>query len=289
MTNIVSSEDLLLVLTVARTGSVGAAARRMQLTQPSASQRLARLERRSSLVLFERDSQGARPTPAGAELARQAEHILGHIDGALEAARTAGHRPVLRVGTIPSLAERILPAFDSALSDPHGAVVVEQVVDHGDRLVDWLAEGTLSAAVLAIAGQIDLPRSVRRRRIGIDDLALFLPSGVRSPRGQTRTLRGRQIVFATYDAAGESIRQRLVALGAEPRRAATVQAALGVARKRRHPAVVPRSLAQTLPGERLVDLPWRQRLILDLVVPRRADPAILAAVSDLRDELGLTS
>jgi DNA-binding transcriptional LysR family regulator len=286
MDSIVSSEDLLLVLTVARTGSVGAAARRLQVTQPSASQRLARLERRSSLVLFERDTQGARPTPAGAELARQAEHILGHIGGALEAARAAGHHVVRRVGTIPSLADRVLPAFDSALADTHEAVI-EQVVDHGDRLVDWLAEGTLDAAVLAIARQIDLPRSVRRHRIGTDELVLFLPSGVRSPRGHTRPLNGRQVVFATYDAGGETIRQRLVALGAEPRRAATVQAALGVARRRRHPAVVPRSLAQTTRGERLLDLPWRLRPVLDLLVPRPADPAIVAAAPALRAELGL--
>jgi DNA-binding transcriptional LysR family regulator len=286
MVDIVSSEDLLLVLTVARTGSVGAAARRLQVTQPSASQRLARLERRSSLILFERDTQGARPTPAGAELARQAEHILGHIGEALDAARAAGHHAVRRVGTIASLADRVLPAFDSALAETHDAVV-EQVVDHGDRLVDWLAEGTLDAAVLAIAGQIDLPRSVRRHRIGTDELVLFLPTGVRAPRAQTRPLNGRQVVFATYDAGSETIRQRLVALGADPRRAATVQAALGVARRRHHPAVVPRSLAGTSRGERLLDLPWRHRLVLDLVVPRRADPSIVAAVPGLRAELGL--
>src|SRR6476469_2095283 len=134
MTDIVSSEDLQLVLSIARTGSVGAAARRLQVTQPSASQRLGRLERRAGLVLFERDTQGARPTPAGVELARQADHILGHLQGALEAARAAGRHPVRRIGTISSLAERVLPAFDASLRDG----VVEQVVDHGDRLVDWL-------------------------------------------------------------------------------------------------------------------------------------------------------
>jgi DNA-binding transcriptional LysR family regulator len=284
MSNIVSSEDLQLVLTIARTGSVGAAARRLQVTQPSASQRLGRLERRAGLVLFERDTQGARPTPAGAELARQAEHILGHLSGALEAAREAGHQEVRRVGTIPSLAELVLPVLDEALP----ALAVEQVVDHGDRLVDWLDEGTLDGAVLAIGDQIELPRTVRRIRLGHDDLVLLLPAGVAAPRGHLRPLRGREVVLATYDASGDIVRRRLADLGAEPRRAATVQTALGVARRRGVPAVVPRSAATRPPRERVRELPWRHRLRLDLVVPRRADPRVVATAATLRRDLGLT-
>jgi DNA-binding transcriptional LysR family regulator len=283
MTSIVSSEDLQLVLTIARTGSVGAAARRLQLTQPSASQRLGRLERRAGLVLFERDTQGARPTPAGAELARQAEHILGHLTGALDAAREAGHQEVRRIGTIPSLAELVLPRLDEALP----VVTVEQVVDHGDRLVDWLDEGTLDAAVLAIADQIEVPRSVRRIRLGRDDLVLLLPVGVAAPRRGDRPLRGREVVMATYDASGDAVRRRLVDLGAAPRRAATVQTALGVARLRGVPAVVPRSAVERLPRERVADLPWTHRLRLDLLVSRHADPRIVATASTLRRGLGL--
>src|SRR4051794_31643531 len=283
MTDIVSSEDLRLVLAVARTGSVGAAARRLRVTQPSASQRLARLERRTGLVLFDRDTQGARPTPAGVELARQADHILGHLGGALEAARAAGHRAVRRVGTIASLAERVLPALDAAWS----GVDVEQVVDHGDRLVDWLDEGTLDAAVLAIAGQLELPRSVHRHRIGTEDLVLFLPVGVRRPGTGVRPFAGRTVVFATYDAGSESIRRRLTGLGAEPRSAATVQAALGLARRRAVPAVVPRSLAEPRGRERVVGLGWGRRLVLDLVVPRAPAPGIVASLPALRAELRL--
>jgi DNA-binding transcriptional LysR family regulator len=284
MSDIVSSADLRLVLMVARSGSVGGAARRLRVSQPSASQRLARLERRAGLVLFQRDTRGARPTPAGLELARQAEHILGHLEGALEAASAAGHRDTRRVGTIPSLADRVLPAFDAALPE----ALVEQTVDHGDRLMDWLDEGTLDAAVLAIAGQLDLPRSVRRYRIGTDELALFLPMGVPAPRARTSLpLAGRDVVFASYDTGADAIRQRLVGLGAQPRRAATVQAALGIARRQRCAAVVPRSLSTTHGRERLVDLGWGHRLVLDLVVPRTPAPGIVRSLPVLRSELGL--
>jgi DNA-binding transcriptional LysR family regulator len=283
MENIVSSEDLELVRTIARTGSVGAAARRLQITQPSASQRLGRLERRAGLVLFDRDTQGARPTPAGAELARQAEHILGHLTAVLDAARQAGGQQVRRMGTIPSLAERVLPIVDAGLA----GVVVDQVVDHGHHLVDWLDEGTLDGAVLAIADQMDLPRSIRRHRLGTDELVLVLPRGVPGPSGGGRPLRGRAVVFSTYDASGDAVQRRLVDLGAVPTRAATVQTALGVARRRSIPAVVPRSICLPGPRERMVDLPWRHRMVLHLLVPRRADPAVVAVGATLRRELVL--
>jgi hypothetical protein len=116
---------------------------------------------------------------------------------------------------------------------------------------------------------------------------LLLPRGVPGLRGTTRPLRDREVVFATYDASGEAIRARLVDLGASPRRAATVQTAVGVARLGGLPAVVPRSAASPAPRERLVDLPFRHRLRLDLVVPRRADPAVVAAAPVVRRELGL--
>jgi DNA-binding transcriptional LysR family regulator len=284
MVDTASAEDLQLVQAIAETGSVGAAARRLIITQPSASQRLARLERRVGLVLFERDTQGARPTPAGLELSRQAEHILGHLAGAFAAARAAGEHSVRRIGTITSLAERVLPVVDDAL-DP---VVVDGVVEHGNRLIDWLDEGTLDAAVLAIAGQVELPRTLRRHRIGTDDLVLLLPPAVPAPRDPRHPLRGRVVVFASYDADVESLRRRLVAAGAEPRSAATVQTAIGIARLRGWAAVVPRS-ATSGPGKaRVVELPWRQRLVLDLVTSRRAEPELVALTTPIRSALSLS-
>jgi DNA-binding transcriptional LysR family regulator len=284
MASLPSSDDLRLVLAVAGSGSVGAAARQLQVSQPSASQRLARLERRAGVRLFDRDTQGARPTAAGAELARQAEHILGHLDGAFEAARSAAASHWPRVGTIASLAELVLPVVDAALDG------VDQVVDHGDRLVAWLDEGTLDAAVVAIADQTELPRSLRVHRIGRDELVLVLPRGVRAPRSGASPLHGAEVVFASYDAGSARIRQSLAAAGAQPRRAATIPTALATARRRGCPAVVPRSAARAWrsAGDRVQPLPWRYQLRLDLVLPRRPLPGLLACASVVRAALELS-
>ncbi len=286
MTSIPDADDLRLVLAIAGAGSVGAAARQLQVSQPSASQRLARLERRVGVPLFDRDTQGARPTAAGAELARQAEHILGHLGGAFEAARSAAASRWPRIGTIASLAELVLPVVDAALDG------VDQVVDHGDRLLAWLDEGTLDAAIVAIADQTELPRSLRKHRIGADELVVVLPKGVRPLRSASAPFRGTAVVFASYDAGAARIRRSLAAAGADPRRAATIPTALATARRRGCPAVVPRSATRApawqVAGDRVRPLPWEHRLRLDLVLPRRPLPGLHRCVGEVREALGLT-
>ena len=104
-----SVSDLRLVQALAGTGSIGAAARRLQVSQPSASQRLARLERRCGVRLFERSSTGSRPTDGGKEMIRQADHILGHLSEVYEVVLAAADTTVLVVGTFPSLASALSP------------------------------------------------------------------------------------------------------------------------------------------------------------------------------------
>jgi len=283
MESVPEVDDLRLLRAVASAGSLGGAARRLQVSQPSASQRLARLERRVGVLLFERDTQGARPTAAGAELVRQAEHVLGHLERAFDAARDASAARALAVGTIPSLVTTVLPALFLRVDAD-----VEQRVDHGDRLVEWLAEGTLDAAVIAIAQQLVLPRGLAVHAVGADELVLLLPQGVAlSGRGR-QPWRDRRIVFATYDDGSEDLRRRVAGLGGEPVRAATVPTALAIARRGGLPAVVPRSaVAERQRGDRVRDLPWRHRLRLSMVTRREADRRLLDALPGLRGDLGL--
>ena len=124
--------DLRLVDAIARHGSLGAAARELLVSQPSASQRLAALERRCGVRLFDRDNTGARPTAAGHEMVAEARHILGHLEQVFERSRAAAESETITVGTIPSLAMLVFPALHVAL--PH--LRTSQVVDHGPRLVD---------------------------------------------------------------------------------------------------------------------------------------------------------
>lgn len=283
MKDIPDVDDLRLVSAISSSGSVGSAARSLQVSQPSASQRLARLERRVGVRLFDRDTQGARPTPAGAELARQAGHILGHLERAYDAARAAGESRRLRVGAFYSLAESLFPVLGELLGSD-----VEEVADHGPVLLEWLAEGTLDAAVVGIADQVEVSAGLRVERIGRDELVLVVPDGVTLSSSARQPLRDREVVFATYDAAHEKIRRGLAGLGARPHRAATVPTALASARRRGCPAVVPRSAAMARQaGERVRQLPLRHRVTLSVVVPRRSDERLTGLAEALRERFGL--
>ncbi len=281
-----SFDDLRLVESVVRTGSVGSAARELRISQPSASQRLSRLERRTGLRLFDRDTQGARPTVAGAELARRAEHILGHLDQVMSAVRRATLTRPLRVGTFPSLSAQLFPVLADLLRSPG----IEQHADHGQRLIEWVAEGSLDAAVVAIAGQFVLPTGVSARLVGRDVLVCLLPPGVPAPRGRRQPFRDISVAYATYDLGADELHARLAALGAHPRRAATISTAMEMARRSGHPAVLPRSAVRRdqRAGARTADLPFTTRLRLSLVTRSTPDPRLVAVLPALREGMGLT-
>jgi DNA-binding transcriptional LysR family regulator len=255
-------DDLRLVAAVARLGSVGAAAREMLISQPSASQRLGALERRVGERLFVRDPSGARPTPAGREMAARAEHILLHLSSLVEQTRAAARARPLSVGTFASLAALLFPAVEAEL-----AVEVAQIADHGDRLIEWVAEGSLDLAVVAIADQLVLPAGVVATPLGRDDYAMLLPSGVDGPGRGRQPYRGRRLVAYAIDFSHDLLVARLAALGAEPRTAGTAEAAVRIARARRLPVVMPRCLLRmyATPDERVVKAPVRRVVRLTAV------------------------
>ncbi|AEV83592.1 ywbI-like transcriptional regulator [Actinoplanes sp. SE50] len=271
-------DDLRLVTAIARLGSVGAAARELLVSQPSASQRLAALERRVGERLFDRDPTGARPTGAGREMAERAAHILQHLATLVEQTRAAARERPLSVGTFSSLAPLLFPALDPP---------VTQVADHGDRLIAWVAEGSLDAAVVAIAEQVVLPPGVVATPIGRDGHAMLFPAGVAGPGRGRRPYRDRQVVVYTFDMSAEVLRARLTTLGAAPRAAATAETAVRLARTYRLPVLLPGCLARihARPEETVTAAPVRHLLRLTLVTP--GPPPAALDVASLAGRLGI--
>jgi len=71
-----SPENLHLIETVARTGSMAAAARELGLVPSALTYRVRQIEDALDVLIFDRSSRRARLTPAGAELLRAGEHLL---------------------------------------------------------------------------------------------------------------------------------------------------------------------------------------------------------------------
>lgn len=279
-------DDLQLALTLNRTQSIGAAARELMVSQPAASQRLARLERRCGTTLFTRSTTGTTPTPAGAELVRQAEHILSHLGGVFAAVRSVTTTRTLRVGTFAGLSTYLFPALDEMVGDD---IRLSTVVHHGTEMIELVADGAMDAAVIGIAEQVQLPSQVIAHRLGTDALAAFVAKGVEPPRRGAHPYRDRIVTYAPYDHTGPAIAERIAALGGTPRHAATAQVALEISRRREGVAIVPSSAARMSAGEgdrimaSRIDLPVR----LSIIARGELNPTLLAAIPKLRHALGV--
>lgn len=76
-----SVEQLETVVAIAEEGALVRAARRLHISQPPLTRRLAALEDELGVALFERLPRGMRPTAAGAEVVERARQILAAIEG----------------------------------------------------------------------------------------------------------------------------------------------------------------------------------------------------------------
>jgi len=91
-----SVEQLETVVAIAEEGAVVRAARRLHLTQPPVTRRLAALEDELGVRLFERQARGMALTPAGATFLPRARAILAAMDEARSAV-TCVDPPTLRL------------------------------------------------------------------------------------------------------------------------------------------------------------------------------------------------
>ena len=273
--------DLQLLVAVAEAGSIGAAARSLRMTQPSASSRLTRAERRLGVRLFDRSTTGARATTAGGALVDRSRRALDVVAAGVAEARTAARRPQVLIGTIATLAPAVFTALDATLAE---RAVLTQRVDHGHQLLTAVLDGALDAAVVVLPAA-RLPSSgVRRIVLGTEPLVLLRPAGV----GPAGDLHGRDIVVHSASGDADVLLGRLLRAGAVPRTAATAHTALAMARRSGSLALLPASAveADRRPDEHVERSPVRWPMTVSLIVadvPGPATELLAAATSALAD------
>jgi len=143
---------------VLRSGSFEAAAAELHVTPSAISQRIRALEERLGTVLVIR-GQPARPTDAGARLARHAEEVglLEHLlaaDLGLAGMDRPGAAIALRIAVnADSLATWLLPAL-AAVGAQGADLLFDLAIDDQDHSEDWLRRGAVSAAITARPGPV---------------------------------------------------------------------------------------------------------------------------------------
>jgi DNA-binding transcriptional LysR family regulator len=156
----VRSRDLETLLWVARLGGIGAAARHLNLTQPTITRRIQELERLLGAALFERTGRNIVPTATTGLLLVHAERVLSEVAAMRTAASgQAAIRGTIRAGVTELVA---LTWFDRLLvrvAEAYPNVTVEMDVDLASRLVDRLARRRLD--MLFLPGPVPVAGVVR--------------------------------------------------------------------------------------------------------------------------------
>ncbi|MEV6278468.1 LysR family transcriptional regulator [Nocardia sp. NPDC051832] len=140
---------LRVLVAVARTGSVTAAARELHFSQPSVSHHLARLEAETGAQLTQRVGRGIRLTEAGRLLADRAAEILGRLDiAAGELSAHVGLRAgKVRVATFASAMLVLMPRVAERLAREHPGLELELTDTHPPEALHMLRVGEVDVAL----------------------------------------------------------------------------------------------------------------------------------------------
>ena len=169
-------ESLRLLVLVGRHRSLGAAARLEGVSQPAASKRLARLERRLGVRLLERTRRGSSLTAAGQLVSGWATRVLDDLDVLVEGARALRREAAAHLAVAASLtvAEHVLPGWLAQLrrADPELRVGLE--VTNSSRVCELVGE---RAVDLGFVESPQVPSGLRSRTVARDRLVLVVAPG----------------------------------------------------------------------------------------------------------------
>lgn len=155
-----SLRDLQFFVAAADHMNITAAAAGLNVSQPSVSLALQRLEARLGVQLLVRQhARGVALTTAGVDVLREARKLLTQADDFEKAAKTLGHEPQgsLRIGCLAYLVPRYVPALLSGFARRFPNVTVDFIEGDQARMVQALSTGEIE---LALSYDLDLPRSI---------------------------------------------------------------------------------------------------------------------------------
>src|SRR5215211_8025140 len=135
---------------VARRGSVTAAAKELNYSQPSVTHHLRRLEAETGAQLLQRAGRGIRLTPAAQLLADRAAEILGRIDAAnaelsAHVGLTAGR---VRLAAFASAIGALVPQAVAALARTHPGLEIGSMDTHPPDALALLRTGRVEVAIV---------------------------------------------------------------------------------------------------------------------------------------------
>ena len=144
-------QQLEYILAVARYGHFGRAAEACNVTQPTLSAMIGKLEEEIGAKLFDRNRQPICPTPVGERVVQQAREVLEQADSikdiVLEEKQSLGG--VFRVGILPTIAPYLLPRFFPQMMKKYPTLDIRVREMKTYQIKDALLQGDIDAGILA--------------------------------------------------------------------------------------------------------------------------------------------
>ena len=143
--------DLKYICAVADLKHFGRAAEYCNISQPTLSGQIKKLENELGVILFERNYKVIRVTETGEKiisLARQANLAANQINKVAKSAQDPLSGSI-SIGLIPTIAPYLIPLFAKQLRESMTKMSIMYVEDITDRLMDSLIHGKLDIAILA--------------------------------------------------------------------------------------------------------------------------------------------
>lgn len=141
--------DIKLIKTIAATGSISLASQRLNLSQPTVSKRLARLEHTLGMQLFHRLPRGMTPTSTAEYILRQEPDLNQRMQAITRQVQRmadldAGH---LRLGVGPIIEQVLLPHVLPELLSLTGGAQIMVVTENDRNLIEQFASSELDVIV----------------------------------------------------------------------------------------------------------------------------------------------
>jgi LysR family hydrogen peroxide-inducible transcriptional activator len=149
----VNLQELRYLVAVAEHRHFGRAAESCNVSQPTLSAQIKKLEDELGVTLLERTNKRVELTTVGAQILTHARAALAeaaHIEAVAQAARDPLVGP-LRLGVIPTLAPYLMPLILKPLKQAYPGLTIELWEDQTRNLIESLRNHRLDAALLATA------------------------------------------------------------------------------------------------------------------------------------------
>ena len=144
-------QQLEYILAVERYRHFGRAAEACNVTQPTLSAMIGKLEEELNAKLFDRNRQPICPTPVGEQVIRQAKEVLVQADSIKDIVEEEKHslNGTFRVGILPTIAPYLLPRFFPQLMKKYPTLDIRVREMKTHEIKEALLQGDIDAGILA--------------------------------------------------------------------------------------------------------------------------------------------